>query len=263
MVLADNIGMIIDRITITGADDSVDPEQLVTLSEKYPFVEWGILVSKTSSGKARFPSENWLSRLAVVYGEKRMKLSAHICGRWVREILMGSTAPIDSLDPWMPIFHRIQINTHAELMQKQPNEFIDLVKTYFHDKGKQTIIQWDNVNGHELLYMLCQQDINAVPLFDMSHGAGILPAKWPHRLAKPNSCWEPFYCGYAGGLGPEHIQEKIQDISHVVDGDNFSAIGKDVPVWLDMETKVRSNNDSIFDLEKVEKVLLLSAQNVN
>lgn len=252
--------MIIDRITITGADDSIEPERLFELSAKYHFVEWGILVSKKSVGTNRFPSEKWLSKLAVIYGEHKIKLSAHICGRWVKEILVGGCAAIESLDPWLPIFRRIQINTHAELMQKNPNDFIDVVNKYFHIKGKQTIIQWDNVNGHELLFMLSQQDLNAVPLFDMSHGAGVLPETWPHRLAKPNSYWEPFYCGYAGGLGPDNIVDAINNITKLVDNDNFTNIGREAPVWLDMETKVRSNNDSIFDLEKVEKVLSLTKQ---
>ena len=37
--------MILDRVTITGADDSIHVEQLAELSQAYPYVEWGILVS--------------------------------------------------------------------------------------------------------------------------------------------------------------------------------------------------------------------------
>ena len=32
---------ILDRVTITGADDSVRPTDLLELSREFPFVEWG------------------------------------------------------------------------------------------------------------------------------------------------------------------------------------------------------------------------------
>ena len=60
--------MKLDRVTITGADDSVDPLQLRALSLEFPFVEWGILVSHsnticTSYPKPRFPSPKWIADL--------------------------------------------------------------------------------------------------------------------------------------------------------------------------------------------------------
>jgi hypothetical protein len=36
--------MKITRVTITGADDKIQPEQLIDLSYKYCFVEWAIRV---------------------------------------------------------------------------------------------------------------------------------------------------------------------------------------------------------------------------
>ena len=38
--------MKLTRVTITGADDSVEPRALAELSEAFPFVEWGLLMSK-------------------------------------------------------------------------------------------------------------------------------------------------------------------------------------------------------------------------
>lgn len=31
------------RVTLTGADDLVDPDDLYVIGEKYPMVEWGFL----------------------------------------------------------------------------------------------------------------------------------------------------------------------------------------------------------------------------
>lgn len=52
--------MILDKVSITGADDSVNPKDLVELSEEFPFVEWAILLSKSRMRSNRYPSLNWM-----------------------------------------------------------------------------------------------------------------------------------------------------------------------------------------------------------
>ena len=51
---------------MTGADDSVDPKELFRISEKYPFVEWGILFSKSATGRYRYPSKEWIVNFQFV-----------------------------------------------------------------------------------------------------------------------------------------------------------------------------------------------------
>ena len=77
----------IDKVTITGADDSTDIRWMRSVSEKFPFAEWGILVSKSQMGGYRFPSLRWLGRLAQHQSE--LQTSVHVCGRWVRQICQG------------------------------------------------------------------------------------------------------------------------------------------------------------------------------
>ena len=72
----------------------------------------------------------------------------------------------------------------------------------------------------------------------MSGGAGILPNAWPQA----RDC----YCGYAGGLSPDNIEEQLPEIEKVA-GEG--------PIWLDMETHVRSEDDRQFELAKVRQVL--------
>lgn len=55
--------MILDRVTITGADDSISPSGLLPLTKKYPFVEWGILVSVTKIGVPRYPTWAWIEEI--------------------------------------------------------------------------------------------------------------------------------------------------------------------------------------------------------
>ena len=46
--------MKLQYVTMTGADESVDPKALIELSKEFPFVEWGILIGSQSG--MRFPS---------------------------------------------------------------------------------------------------------------------------------------------------------------------------------------------------------------
>jgi phosphoribosylanthranilate isomerase len=90
----------------------------------------------------------------------------------------------------------------------------------------------DDVNN-DILDVAKEAGVNAAPLFDLSGGAGVLPENWPVANG---------YCGYAGGLSPENVQGQLELIEQVA-GDG--------PIWIDVETHVRSEDDKIFDLDKV------------
>ncbi len=233
----------INRVTITGADDSIDPINLVQLSLKYPFVEWGILVSKKIMGNHRFPSQRWLQGLEKTrYTDlPDMKLSMHVCGMWVRQLLLGQVDLQQEIgEPLYHIFQRIQINTHAEKHDYNAKGFEHL---QILGVAKVFIFQYDGVNT-ELLQMASDYNIRHSALFDLSHGIGILPEQWPDLL--PNT-----KCGYAGGLSPENLEQQIQRIEQKAG---------DTEVWIDMETHVRSNMDQQFDLRKVEKCLQIASK---
>ena len=85
---------------------------------------------------------------------------------------------------------------------------------------------------------------NISALFDLSHGTGVLPDQWPATLNFVK-------CGYAGGLSPENLELQIKAIERIVG---------DTPIWIDMETHVRSNMDAQFDLSKVRTCLEISSR---
>jgi len=239
--------MLLDRVTITGADCSINPRDLVALSKEFSFVEWGILVS-ASQGTAeknhifvpRFPDREWIEDLKKVALQHPMQLSMHVCGRWVRQLLLGKV----DMPEWLihgPTFRRIQLNFHAEDTPCEPQEFYLALLALGH---RQYIFQIDGVVGNKHLEAVYAENddkftIDAVPLFDVSGGAGTLPKEWP----KPQY---NVYCGYAGGLGPETLETQLPLIAE--------AAGK-AQIWVDMETKVRSEDDKQFDLGKVRKCL--------
>lgn len=235
----------IKTVTITGADDSIKPEELFEISKKYPFVEWAILVSRSSNGQRRFPSFKWIERLAELNNESiianngSLKFSCHLCGAYVRELLTGNIDFIEEeLDSFFNIFSRVQINTHAE-KHIISNDFAEQLAQY---PGLEFIFQYDGVN-HEMIDVATNERLNMSVLFDLSHGTGVLPEEWPELI-------EGLKCGYAGGIGPENISDQITVINKKVG---------DVNTWIDMETKVRSNQDKLFDMAKVENCLLLSS----
>jgi hypothetical protein len=222
----------LQMVTITGADDSTDIQHMIALSREFPFVEWGILVSRSQEGGFRFPGQRWMKNLFLETVELNMKFSMHLCGRWVRELLKGS-ALIGELPYAYFACQRIQINTHAhphELTSRGVDQLLGL--------DRDLIFQWDGVNDGLALEML-QHTSRVAALYDTSGGAGILPGNWPvmdERIA----------CGYAGGLGPDNLIEQLSRIE-------VAAQGR--PYWIDMERSVRSPDDSILDLDKVRAVL--------
>jgi phosphoribosylanthranilate isomerase len=73
-------------------------------------------------------------------------------------------------------------------------------------------------------------------LFDQSGGRGIETTEWETPL-------ENKICGYAGGLGPQNINEQFSLIQSVADR----------PFWIDMEGKIRT--EDILDLALCKEVL--------
>lgn len=229
--------MKLDRVTITGADNSVSPAQLIDLSARYPFVEWGILYSATQEGGLRFPSRAWRERLQYDCRGLPVRLSLHLCGRRMRDLLVGkNTLPVGLTEG----FDHIQLNFHAEVQVSEWPAFHDVLHTL---GDRQIIFQIDGNMGVELYDDVHNStSVDAVPLFDVSHGAGVLPEGWPAPL-------DGDYHGYAGGLGPDNLAEQIPAIGR--------AAG-DARIWIDMETRVRSHGDQQFDLEKVERCLQIA-----
>jgi len=222
----------LDRVTFTGADDSIMPSSLVSISRDYPWVEWGILFSKSNQGKPRYPSQEWLKEFYfLMAGHSEILRSAHLCGRWVREMMIDGELTWFASDPNVGLFQRVQINFHGQyhaMHQSVPRQLGMKPSVRF-------ILQCDGPNDDQVSALAHMRVV--VPLFDKSGGAGRLPDEWPRA-------WPGIYCGYAGGLGPDNIYEQIEHISKVSSG----------PFWVDMERRVRSEDDREFELGKVREV---------
>jgi hypothetical protein len=230
--------MQIDRVTITGADDSVAPHDLIDLSRRYPFVEWGILFSPKAQGVSpRYPTWDWVNDLRSEYDEtglgEGIDFCAHICGGYARDIFAGSDETLKKILGENGMFYRAQLNgytsnLHSEYMQvvvKHPN--VDF------------ILQCGTEEALTAALVAYRTSLNINAIYDPSGGKGERPAGWPEPP-------DGLYTGYAGGIGPDNVKDVLRAVSR---------LKNTVPGWIDMETRVRSNDDKQFDLAKVETVL--------
>lgn len=236
-------------VTLTGADDTVQMKDLIALSNEFPFVEWGILISNhvDDRKRPRFPSWNWLKDMPNYEGGN---FSLHICGSYLLDIWQMGIMPFNSryeVD-LQAKFSRAQLNFHGDAIEKDDGidgegyPTLSFALSTDNDSDWEFIVQLDDVNNWVLDELKKDHPrLKLSGLYDCSHGAGIKPDKWP----VPNSNWK---VGYAGGLGPDDLEEDIKAILEVAG---------DQPIWIDMETKIRSfvNGKDIFDLDKCRVAL--------
>lgn len=232
-------------VTLTGADEEVDPHDLATISEQYPFVEWGILLSRSRAGSPRYPRYEWVCKLSGL----KLRLSAHLCGQFVTETINGA---FSFTAEYPQIFRRIQFNLGNDRLKsviddekfyrtiKAANKPIIFAGPYRQVSAKDCIDKFLNFGIH--------------PLFDGSGGRGLGPATWPQPwiIKDKTSYHTHLFCGYAGGLGPDNLEEELTKLSITAGQADF---------WIDMESRIRTEEH--FDLEKCKKVLESAATKLN
>ena len=198
-------------VTITGADDGVRIDELLALAERYPFVEWGVLFSRSRQGiDPRYPGEQWVSELG--WRKPPGRWAAHLCGERARATLEGDEWFIRH---WPGHFGRIQLNGFSERLPGPG--LLHLVRT---NPAVEFILQ---ATGPASLAMAegwataagCP---NVSALYDPSGGRGlalgtIVPATW--RLPT----------GYAGGIGPGNVVSVVNNLG--------AQLGQ-APFWIDM-----------------------------
>lgn len=217
----------VTRVTVTGADDSTKVEDVIRIQQQYPFVEFGILLSANSMGMSRFPTKAWIERLRDARDEAGLTshLSAHICGRWVRQ-LCADPMPEFFRSPFFDligIFDRVQLNFHAQTHAVAPTEFALNLVRLAHGPLRQIILQYDGVNTVQW-NIAKTAGPNVAAFHDVSHGAGILPDHWPAPIGN--------FCGYGGGLSWQNVGEQIELIDKSCHNNEL--------IWVDAEGRLRS-----------------------
>jgi hypothetical protein len=238
--------MYLTTVTITGIDENIDISRMIELSKRFPFVEWGILISANKAGTDRYPRKVWVEGLVSrYYNETRTypKLAYHLCGKVSSCMLVGNCAAAlwDEFVPNFDYAGRIQVNVNVNRSPYNPRMFAGLVAMYercaMGDRKTLKFIVQHNKNNERLWFDLVLNGVYPNILFDTSGGRGLSLRKYLPPIAG-------LLCGYAGGISPENIKETLGNIDAVV---------YDGLCWIDMESGVRTDNK--LDFDKVEQVL--------
>ncbi|TXI85136.1 MAG: hypothetical protein E6Q38_00895 [Crocinitomicaceae bacterium] len=239
--------MNIDRVTITGADNNTDPQEIINISKEFPFVEWGILFSKNRLNTPRYPIKHYGYLLKSLAQENfvEIQLSAHICGAWTKEFFNGDFTFEHYLSPLVygHIFNRVQLNFNATNYPYKLDKVIDIIKRqhvpfiFQHNRSNTKLC--NEVQKYGLLDEVAF-------LYDSSGGRGASRSEWPAPVGL-------YYTGYAGGLNPVNLEEQIKLIE--------KSVSNDERIWIDVETGVRTADDNL-DLVKVREFLTIASKYV-
>lgn len=104
--------MRLTKVTFTGVDERTDVKRLVLLQKKYPFVEFGVLLSYDWQENGN----RFLDPLIIsVLRGRVLNLSAHFCGQAAIDVAVGKKFKMEKLlGNDSRIFRRCQLNLNAE-----------------------------------------------------------------------------------------------------------------------------------------------------
>lgn len=237
----------LQRCTLTGIDESTDFADIWALSDRYPFVEFGVLFSVTQSrmdtkDANRYPSIEWIEALAAEARQRPgPQFALHVCGRAVGDFLDvvndgNSHGPyLGDIRPLLDVFGRIQLNLRAVMSTAEG------IRNAVRHYPEHTFITQHNEANQRLTDELSGLVGHAV-LFDQSGGRGVSPAAgWSAPVAGK-------YCGYAGGLGPANLAHQLVAIEAAANGH---------PYWVDMEGRLRDDEDQ-FDIARAHECLAIA-----
>lgn len=213
----------LERVTFTGVDQKTKVADLKELQKKYPFVEFGFLISENNTNQNisnRYPP------LVILKGMKDIKhLSLHVCGKFVRDIMNGGDwEKIKSfMGNYWGMFDRIQLNAAPY------DKFTDNI---IFPEDKTVIIQFKSWKRE--LYEKYKHFGNVVGFQDNSGGTGAFTGKW----IVP----EEQIFGFAGGINVDNVVDVVRTIDSQYSGS----------YWIDMESSVRTNDK--FDVKKCEEI---------
>ena len=226
--------MTLELMTFTGIDQWTDITPILRLAERFPKVEFGILVgSKTQSEictHSRFPSLRTIQRWKYIAKHYDLKLSLHLCGKYATTVNNGLFGH-DVLD-LCDGFHRVQVNAVKYNLQNV-RAFAHLVNV------KHVIMQ--HRSSFKNLPLEAEEGfplkLDRIEfLYDTSGGRGQDSIdKWPDPT---------FYrrCGYAGGINLLNADRVMSHLEHHPDS----------IMWIDIESGVRTSDR--FDVGKIERL---------
>ena len=250
----------LNRVTITGIDDDTKMSDIVSISKKYPFVEWGLLWSK-SNGRPRYPvNETVSSFFNEIFDDEDCSCSTslHVCGSFVDDLVNGH---FDILPSDINYFQRVQLNFNNEVKKYCVDDLAKLKDSLYRNFGLNVIFQY-NENNKQIIKELLEEnnyffELDSFNILqDSSGGKGLFNNEWFPSFSRDYSyedddgithyTSDDIYTGYAGGLNPDNVEKELNHICKI----NFNNF------WIDVETGVRTDNK--LDFNKIVNFLFKS-----
>ncbi len=228
--------MRLSKITVSGANEFTDAQNLLSLCEKYPFSEIGIQVSgdKAYFGSARY----WWIWALCSLASRQAQIALHLNKDWAEKFCDGKIpSEVQNLLHNFPIIKTIQLN--FKIGREKTPDLDTLLDTMKRCYSRHFILSY-NESNKDFIHQLYQTGFKFDCLFDDSFGEGIAPAK---RLAP---IFPDIYQGYAGGLSPDNIVEELNKIRQVIPSDG--------EFFIDAEGKLKGE-DGHLSLEKCKQFL--------
>ena len=248
-------------LSITGADDAVDPRTLYELSDRFDLephgtkLEWGILFHPSKANQKRYPERTWIYQF-LRHKPNYVRCAAHLCGQAVELFIHEGNEPLSSCyNTWkremFTYFNRLQVNANYDDLYRnsqaqpwvlEPNlGGMRRAITQFHMATERNVIPQHNQDTARFVDDLLDRTCGAQVLFDASRGNGV----WIGDNKLP-TLPDRDIVGYAGGIGPDNVTDLLERLE--------SELPEYQNVWIDMESGVRDKNNE-FDLDKVGQVL--------
>lgn len=222
----------ISHCTLTGVDDRTPLYALADISREYGFAEWGFLYSPSRAGlPGRYPSIAKIQR-ALQGLPAEVGVALHVCGDGVLNLLVEEPGVSALVQQVGQRGGRVQLNFSLN----RGSVAIERLRGLFSRFPDTTFITQYNAANLGVADALTGFANHAV-LMDASGGNGLTPSEWPALIAGVS-------CGYAGGLGPDTLQLELGKIAKVAG---------DTPVWVDMESKIRTPDNSGIDWLDLDK----------
>lgn len=231
-------------ITITGVDHPGIVDHLPS------GVEYGVLWTMSDKrGHGRYPSLTDLGHTVDLLRQRKdVGIALHVCGSGARRLLKNAKVKHDRqhIDEvgFMDRFDRIQVNG---VLSEDELRFLCLLYP-----DHEIIIQF-NEHNQDLNNMRYYCD-NVRFLLDDSGGRGETPENWGDILRE----FHLNSCGFAGGLGPHNLEKELPRIRSVI----FDREMNFYKSWIDMESKVR-NQDDRLSVDKVKEVVRIFSSTVD
>jgi len=227
----------IGKISCCGANELLNQSDIISFLKRNPKAEIGIGVSeeKGGFGTPRFDFvKNLFSQL------ENGAIALHINGEWSNQIANLGEMPkeLNDLIKLSPKKFRMQINFVGSGFANSDNadNLAKLVEKYF---GKVKFIIPYGEKSSDFVNNLFLKTRNFDVLYDSSFGTGKAADSYPSKFAGK------LVQGYAGGLSPENICEKLDNIEKI---QNIKT-----PIWIDAESKLRKDDQNTLALEKSQK----------